>query len=158
MSPKHPERRKLVFRTLLEAQQECTELFASGYSCTGNWTLGQMCHHLRITQDASLDGYPRWMSLFAPVRPVLRWLMLKRLLSGDSPSGIKTAKIFVPPANIADEKELSSYVQSIERFRSYQGKLHTHPGFGRFSHSEFGQFHACHAAHHLSFLLPKATE
>ena len=84
--------------------------------------------------------------------------MLKRLLSGNSPSGIKTAKIFVPPADIDDEEGLSLYLESIERFQDYQGALHTHPGFGRLRHSEFEQFHACHAAHHLSFLHPKTTD
>ncbi|MEL6104906.1 MAG: DUF1569 domain-containing protein, partial [Planctomycetota bacterium] len=39
----------------------------TGYQMHGNWTLAQVCRHLRLTQDASIDGYPGWMSLFMPL-------------------------------------------------------------------------------------------
>jgi hypothetical protein len=94
------------------------------------------------------------MSLFAPVRPLLRWLLLPRLLRGDSPAGIKTGAIFVPPADVYDAEEVKAYSESVARFQRHQGKLHPHPGFGRFEHLAFEQFHAAHAAHHLGFLNP----
>ena len=124
----------------------------------GNWSLGQACRHLRLTYDASIKGYPKWMSLFAPARPLMRWLLLPRLLRGDSPAGIRTVAIFVPPADLDDAAEVIAYSESVERFQRHDGYLHPHPGFGKMDHSAFEQFHAAHAAHHLGFLTPNRRE
>jgi len=151
-------RREIRLETLLEAKAESRKLLEAGYVRNGNWTLGQACQHLRVTIDASMDGYPRWMSLAAPIRPLLRWLLLPKLMRGDSLAGLKTAKIFVPPDNLNDKTEVDAFAQCIERFSNHQGKLYPHPGFGRFDHQTFGKFHAAHAAHHFSFLSYAATQ
>ena len=148
------ERRKILFADLLQAKEECERLAAAGYTRVGNWSLGQICHHLRVAQDASVEGYPTWMLISLPLRPVLRWFMLDKLLRGDSPAGIRTAGIFVPPESSDEKVELEKFAASIERFRNHSGSLHSHPGFGRFTHEEFERFHAAHASHHLGFLLP----
>ena len=151
-------RRRLQFAHLGDSVAECQELLKSGYTRAGNWSLGQACRHLRLTYDASIDGYPTWMSLFAPVRPLMRRLLLPRLLRGDSPAGISTVSIFVPPADLIDTEEVLAYSASIERFQRHDGHLHPHPGFGRLEHSAFEQFHAAHAAHHLGFLTQNRSE
>lgn len=119
----------------------------------GNWTLGQICHHLRGTIEANLKGYPNWMVLLGyPLRPFLRRFMLPRLLSGNSPTGVKTARMFVPPSDLDDCNEVKEFTQCVSQFLAHRGQLYAHPGFGRMSCQEFNKFHAAHAAHHLSFL------
>ena len=88
--------RELRFGDLLEAKEEARALLERGYTCRGNWTLGQICRHLCLVQDPSIDGYPAWMSLFAFLRPAMRRFLLPRLMSGDSPKGIRTSRAFVP--------------------------------------------------------------
>ncbi|NNJ27324.1 DUF1569 domain-containing protein [Alienimonas chondri] len=146
-------RRALQFDRLDDCVAECRSLLRTGYLQNGNWTLAQICRHLRLTIEANLRGYPAWMTVLGfPLRPVLRRWMLPRLLAGDSPSGVKTAGMFVPDSALNDADEVDALSRCVEQFLAHSGDLHAHPGFGRMTHEEFGRFHAAHAAHHLSFL------
>ncbi|PQO26563.1 DUF1569 domain-containing protein [Blastopirellula marina] len=152
-------RRQLELPRLDDAIAECERLLNSGYTQSGNWTLAQICRHLRLTIESNLEGYPVWMTTLGyPLRPLLRWLMLPKLLSGNSPSGIRTAGMFVPPDDLDDAVEVERLKQSVARFMESTLPLHPHPGFGAMSHEEFNRFHAAHAAHHLSFLQPQTKE
>lgn len=152
-------RTDLRLNSLDEVIPECERLLKSGYEMTGRWTLGQMCNHVRLTMEANMNGYPRWMTtLGLPLRPFLRKLALPRLMDGRSIKGVKTAGMFVPPSGLDDSEEVRKLEACIEDFSRSASPLHAHPGFGRMSHDEFGRFHAAHAAHHLSFLtLPVST-
>jgi hypothetical protein len=100
-----------------------------------------------------MKGYPTWMTVLGyPLRPFLRKLMLPRLLSGNSPTGIRTAPMFVPQSDVDDTFEVTAFSQCVTDFLNDDGPLHPHPGFGKMSREEFNSFHAAHAAHHLSFL------
>ncbi|MEO1616085.1 MAG: DUF1569 domain-containing protein [Planctomycetota bacterium] len=148
------ELRKLRFDDLNQAVKDAQSLLASGYRRHGNWSLGQICRHLILVQDLSVDGYPRWMSFFAFLRPVMRRLLLPKLLRGDSPRGIRTASMFVPPADASDFAEVDAFAQSVVRFQEHKGDYAPHPAFGRRTRQEIEEIHASHAAHHLRFLEP----
>jgi hypothetical protein len=111
-----------------------------------------MCRHLRLVQDCAIDGYPRWMSLFAPLRPIVRRMLLERVLTGDSPVGLRTAPPFVPKGDPADAVEVERLSESVSRLLSYEGEFRPHPGFGRLDHDRMLELFAAHAAHHLRFL------
>jgi len=67
--------RTLNFDDLQAAVHDAETLLSAGYERRGNWSLGQICQHLMLVQDPSVDGYPKWMSLFAFLRPLMRrWL------------------------------------------------------------------------------------
>lgn len=152
-------RRNLKLDNLDDCVSECQRLLHTGYVRNGNWTLAQICAHLRLTIEANLNGYPTWMTVLGfPLRPLLRRFMLPRLLAGNSPSGVKTAGMFVPPAELDDAVEVDQFAQCVERFQSHSGELHPHPGFGRMDLQQFAAFHAAHAAHHLSFLATAERE
>ena len=89
-----------------------------------------------------------------PIRPILRAFMLPKLLSGESPNGIPTAGIFVPPDDVVDKDEVDKFKHCIANFDATNDAMHCHPGFGKMTNEEFNRFHAAHAAHHLSFLHP----
>lgn len=146
-------RRNLIFDGLAEALQECRDLLDSGYHRHGNWSLGQICRHIRLTMEANMDGYPRWMTILGfPLRPFIRRFGLPGLLAGKSPKGLPTAGMFMPPKDTEDDDEVEALARCIETFLSGQGKLHAHPGFGSMSREQFEHFHAAHLGHHLGFL------
>ena len=144
--------RTVRFQTLDQAVAEARSLLQSGYRQRGKWSLGQVCRHLCLVQDPSIDGYPAWMSLFAFLRPLMRRLLLGRILQGNSPRGIPTSPVFVPPANLDDAMEVEAFAASVARFQDHQGSFHPHPGFGRLDRKKLEEVHAAHAAHHLRFL------
>ncbi|MFI4873708.1 MAG: DUF1569 domain-containing protein [Blastopirellula sp. JB062] len=144
--------RSLKFDSLDAAVDEAHSLLAAGYERQGNWSLGQICRHLTLVQDPSVDGYPRWMSLFAFLRPAMRTWLLPKLLSEDSPRGIRTASIFQPPVELADADEVDRFAQSVARLHAYPGQYAPHPAFGRLPREQILEIHAAHAAHHLRFL------
>lgn len=148
-------RRPLTFDNLDLALAECHSLLESGYTKSGNWSLAQISCHLRRTIEKNREGYPWWMaSAGYPLRPILRWLLLPKLLRGESPSGVKTAGIFVPGEDLDDASEVERLRQCVVDFLASDEPLYPHPGFGSMSKQQFNHFHAAHAAHHLSFLHP----
>lgn len=146
--------RELHFDELNAAVEEARSLLNSGYSRSGKWSLGQICRHLRLVQDPCVDGYPKWMSLFAFLRPLMRRFLLPKLLGGDSPRGIRTASTFMPPTDLDDAAEIEAFAASVLRFHEHQGDYAPHPGFGRMSRDRIEEIHSAHAAHHLRFLSP----
>lgn len=152
------KRRKLNFEKLEQAVAECHRLLDSGYQKAGKWSLADACEHIRLTIESNMQGYPWWMSLAAPIRPIMRAMMLPRLLRGDSPAGLPTAGMFVPSGNATDRDEVEAFEKCVDSFRRYDGKLYPHPGFGSMSKDQFEHFHASHMAHHLGFLLPGQIE
>jgi hypothetical protein len=155
VAQREASRRELRLDGLDDALSECARLLEVGYRQTGNWTLGQMCQHLRLTIEANMHGYPTWMNIVGlPLRPMLRAFALPRLLAGNSIGGIRTAGMFVPPADLDDRTEVRRLEACVGEFEKHADPLQPHPGFGRMTHEEFDRFHAAHAAHHLSFLIP----
>ena len=103
-----------------------------------------------------MNGYPPWMVIFGyPLRPFLRVFVLPKLLTGQSPKGIPTARIFVPSQELDDSNECEQFKSCILTFQASTSAMHPHPGFGKLTKAEFSHFHAAHAAHHLSFLHPR---
>jgi hypothetical protein len=149
------ELRELRFADLDSAVEEARSLLTAGYTRRGNWSLGQICRHLYLVQDPSTTGYPIWMSLFAPLRPIMRSILLPRILRGDSPKGIPTSPMFSPSNVDDDAAEVAAFAASVARFQAHQGSYYPHPGFGRLDRQALEELHAAHAAHHLRFLDPQ---
>lgn len=156
MTPPPDSDRPRTFDTLDDAVASCRVLLQTGYERTGNWTLAQACRHLRLTIEANMHGYPAWMTIAGlPLRPLLRAFVLPRVLAGRSVRGVRTAGMFVPPDGLDDEHEVERLEECVAAFERHTSSLHAHPGFGRMAKDRFGQLHAAHAAHHLSFLVPR---
>lgn len=150
--------RELKFDRLEDAVVEVQSLLQSGYTQRGKWNLAQICRHLYLVQDPGVDGYPKWMMLFAPLWPVMRWTLLPRLLKGDSPQGIPTTPIFVPAGDLDDASEAARFAESVARFKKHQGPYARHPGFGRLDARTLETVYTTHAAHHLRFLEPNEND
>lgn len=149
------ERRQLKFDTLADVVLDTETLLSRGYDRRGEWSLGQICQHLMLVQDPSVDGYPKWMSLFSFLRPAMRRWLLPKLLSDDSPRGIRTASAFMPPADTDDAVEVANFRNSVAKLLQHKGDYAPHPAFGRMPRERILQIHCSHAAHHLRFLIPR---
>lgn len=146
--------RELQFHRLEDAVAEVESLLQTGYTQRGKWNLAQVCRHLTLVQDPGVDGYPLWLSLFAPLRPLMRRILLPRLLKGDSPQGIPTSPIFVPSGDLDDAREAEKFAASVTRYKAHPGPYAPHPGFGRLDPETLEKVYTTHAAHHLRFLEP----
>lgn len=144
--------RTLRYASLDSAVDDARALMDSGYERQGDWSLAQICRHLCLVQNPSIDGYPGWMSLFAFLRPAMRRWLLPKLLSGDSPRGIRTSSIFLPPTDLDDATEVEAFARSVARLKAYVGEFAPHPAFGRMPREKILEIHTLHAAHHLRFL------
>ena len=94
------------------------------------------------------------MSLFVFLRPAMRRWLLPKLLSNDSPRGIRTASAFMPPADTDDAAETTKFRESVAKLQQHEGDYAPHPAFGRMSREQILEIHCLHAAHHLRFLIP----
>jgi hypothetical protein len=68
---------------------------------------------------------------------------------------LKTVPQFQPDDSPDLKQEITEYVALIRQVMADDAPLlPDHPVFGRTAKSEWRQFHAWHAAHHFSFLIP----
>jgi len=89
------------------------------------------------------------------LRPAMRRWLLPKLLSGDSPRGIRTASTFMPPGDLDDTAEVEAFSQNVAKLKAHVGEFTPHPAFGQQSREWILAIHTAHAAHHLRFLSPR---
>ena len=147
-------RRRLAFSRLVEVMPDVERLLA-GHATVGQWTLGQICNHLatgiRITTDAFPAKAPWVVRRTAGV--VLGRLLLWR---GWIPPGLPVPASILNPGPALDAGcEAESLRLEIERFLSFSAPFDEHPLFGPMTPAQWERFHCIHAAHHLSFVLPR---
>ena len=153
-------RRDLRFETLDDARRDVRHLAAVGYDKAGNWSLGQACYHLAIWVRYPLDGFPplpAWQRPLAwAIRNTVAPAYTRRVIaSGKVPTGIPAPLGTVPPATVSDAEGVAQYETQLDRLRDFQGVPHRSPLLGALSNAELKSLSCVHAAHHLSFLVPK---
>ena len=153
-------RRELTFATLDDAAKDAENLLARGYDRAGNWDLAQCCRHLSEWMRFPLDGYPK---VPLPLKPVM-WLMkvtlgkkmlLKILTTGKFDTGGQTLKQTIPAPGGDEPAAVAQLRVVVERFAKHDGPFHPSPLFGPMTRDEWTRLNLAHAAHHLSFLVPK---
>src|SRR5581483_7303329 len=147
-------RRELTFASLDEVTPDVERLLA-GHVTLGNWSLGQICHHLAMALRMSMDGVPvkaSWL-VRRTFGAVARRLLLR---GGRMPKGIRVPEVYLPKPGLDAACEGEALQAALERFRSHAGPLHEHPLLGPLSRDQWERFHCIHCAHHLNFALPAA--
>ena len=158
-----PTRRELRFDTLDDARRDVRHLTAVGYDRAGNWSLGQACCHLAIWVRYPIEGFPALPLWQRPLAWVLRNTVApaytrRVMASGRVPCGIPAPLGTVSPAATADAEGVTQYEAQLDRLRDYLGTPHRSPLLGQLSNAELKTLSCVHAAHHLSFLVPKHAE
>lgn len=151
-TPDAPARRPLSFSGLDEILPDVDRLLA-GHVAVGNWTLGQNCDHLATTFRYSVEGFPFQLPwavrrLVGPL--AFRWFDR----SGRLPAGVKAPAPLAPRPAVDDREGAESLRAAIALYRE-RGPIREHPIMGPFTPAKWERIHAIHAAHHLSFLLPR---
>jgi hypothetical protein len=153
-------RRTLKFESLQDAVKDAERLLIGGYDKAGQWDYGQVLGHLTRWLSYPLDGFPplpMWLRpIFFVVRTTMAKKMLKKVLeSSVMPAGSKTAPQSVPEVGIDPKRAFADYKAAVIRWQDHAGEFLPSPLFGAMSRDEAAMLHTVHAAHHLSFLLPK---
>lgn len=151
--------RELQFETLADAAAEAQRLLL-GYESTGNWTLAQVCGHCQNWLTYPMDGFPKpnmfmggmlWMMKVT----VGKGMMRKAIETGKMRAGGPTMPASIPSSDADDKAAVDDFVSTVQRFESFQGKLHPSPLFGENDKDTTTKLHLVHCAHHFSFLKPK---
>jgi hypothetical protein len=155
-----PTRRELRFNTLDAAIADAELLLSHGYERAGNWSLGQATGHLANWLTYQLDGFPPLPLFLKPIFWVIRKTsatkMLDKVIADQSmPTNAQTAPTSIPAANVDDRTEVDRYKSAVARWVNHTGPYIPSPLFGDQSKERFLALHLVHAAHHLSFLVPK---
>lgn len=154
------QRRPLRFASLDEVVRDAEGLLANGYEKAGNWDLAQAAGHLAEWMRFPVEGFPKAP---APIRAVF-WVLRKtigrkKLLTyietNSFPAGKPTMPQTVPPPGGDARAAVEKLKQSVERLKGYTGEIVPSPLFGRMTKEEAVGMQLVHAAHHLSFLIPK---
>lgn len=156
------QRRELRFANFDEVIRDAEQLHANGYEKVGNWNLAQTCGHLANWITYPIDGFPPAGCMIGTmlwlIRNTIGKGMKKKILAT---GGFKEQRPTIPdsvPASGGDEAvAVAKLKEAIERFKSHNGPIHPSPIFGAMDKEEMGRLQAIHAAHHLSFLIPKAN-
>lgn len=155
-------RRDLKFARLEDAVGDAGALLARGYEPAGNWDLAQCCHHLAMLMTWAIDGFPP-MSWPRPAAAwVIRWTFARRWLNkvlktGVWPTGTPTDERTLAPPGCTDAQGVSMLRQAVERLLRHRGPFKASPLFGMLDKQTLIDLHRIHAAHHLSFLVPKPS-
>jgi len=154
-------RRPLTFASLDDAVADAENLLAKGYEKCGNWTLGQCCGHVAHWLECGMNGFPKPP---APIRLFL-WIArnsfgpgkLKQMMAGGQmPSGKPTMPESIPPATTDDAAAVARFKETVAKVKRFAGTPVPSPFFGPMDRDTWLRLNCVHAAHHLSFLVPRA--
>ncbi|MDX2037551.1 MAG: DUF1569 domain-containing protein [Isosphaeraceae bacterium] len=150
-----PGRRELQFRTLDEIMPEVDRLMASGYTTLGRWDLARTCNHLSSSMVWAMEGFPVQIPWI--VRMTIGKLIKKQILSsGKMKEGVKIPESMTPQPDLDDRAEAEALRAAIRLFQDNPTKRAPSPIFGVMTNEENDLLQRIHAAHHLSFLIPKS--
>jgi hypothetical protein len=155
-----PQRRPLVFNDLDEVVRDAEALLAGGYEKAGNWDLAQLAGHLAEWLRFPVEGFPKAPAPIRAVFWVIRRLfgrkkLLTYLETKSFPAGKPTFPETVPPTGGDPREAVEKLRRSVERLKGHTGPIVPSPLFGDMTRDEAVRMQLVHAAHHLSFLVPK---
>lgn len=155
-----PARRDLKFGSFDEVIDDIENLRAKGYDKAGKWNLAQICRHLAEWMRFAIDGYPRngcvigsilWLAKITIGKKALR----NAIRTNKMPPGGPTNPSTVSPPESDETAAVDKLKGVIARFRVHTGECHPSPLYGSWTRDECLRLNLVHAAHHLSFLVPK---
>ena len=153
-------RRTLKFESLDDVVRDAEHLLASGYDRAGYWDLGQAASHVAAWMSYGMDGFPKAPWAIRAILGVVRLAVGKKLLrklfaSGVMPTGGPTVPESVPDEGGDPAAAVATLRETVERAKAHAGPLHPSPLYGSLTKDEWVRLNLIHAAHHLSFLVPR---
>jgi hypothetical protein len=154
------ERRQLTFASLDEVAADAENLLARGYDRAGNWDLAQVAGHVAEWLRFPIDGFPKIPLLIRPIMWMMRVTAGKKMLAGILANGFgtggRTMPETVPPSGGDAAAAVAKLKDAVAKWKAHTGGVHPSPLFGPMTKDTALQLQLKHAAHHLSFLVPRA--
>lgn len=152
-------RRQIDFRDFESVKVDVQQLHEKGYEKIGDWDLTQICHHLTMTMDRSMNGFPfqaPWLVRKLIIPFIKKKIYGKRTMK----TGMKAPPdMVVSPGQGEDEiKAVEQFNQMVDQIEQCHNQFATHPFFGQVTDEEWRQFHLIHSSHHLSFVTPRPSQ
>ena len=153
-------RRDLSFDRLDDVLADVDHLVQAGYDRAGAWSLGQIADHLARPIETTMNEVYRvdlpwimtnWLSRNTVMR-LSKWDLFRRR---KIPSGLPAPKAFVTTPDVDEQQAVTRLRQAVRDLQAYDGPWPFHPLFGPLTAEQWREFHVIHAAHHLSFLVPR---
>lgn len=149
-------RRQVRYQSMDELLADAEHMAAGNSRTVGNWTLGQILHHIAIAINMGTEQAP--MMFPAPVRFLARLLMKKRVTEGSLKAGFQVPKRFAsrilpPPTSVPEG--LDALRSAIARWKAIPARC-IHPIFGPLTPTEWEKLELRHAELHMSFVVPES--
>jgi Protein of unknown function (DUF1569) len=160
MQDKRP-RRQLEFNNLDEVVIDAENLLAKGYAKAGNWDLAQVSRHVAAWMRFAIDGYPKMGCVMGQMMWLMRHTMGRRILRSILREGRMKEQIPTVPTTVSqpgsdESSAVADLKDAVDRFGKHVGEYHPSSFFGRWTREECLKLNLVHAAHHLSYLIPKS--
>jgi hypothetical protein len=151
-------RRDLKFNSLSQVMPEVDRLL-QGYVRGRNWTLGQVCQHLALSLERTVEGW-RGSAPWLVRKTIGPWIGAWILSSGKMPEGSKFRPEWglEPGSGLDDRAEAEALRGALHYYAGRSDPFPAHPVFGPLSRLKWDRLHCIHCAHHLSFLLPAGLD
>lgn len=153
------KRRELDLRSGEEVIQEIERLRNAGYVRCGTWNLSQVCEHLDKTMQLGMQGGD--FRLPKILRATLgKWFFRRALSKRKLPSGLPSHKSLMPGGNeiVDSEPTIDACIATLRKASDFKGPIKNYPLLDHVEPSLWREMMWIHAAHHLSFLLPKSAQ
>jgi hypothetical protein len=151
-----PCRRQLDFKNWQELLADVEQLRGAGYDRLGNWDLSQIVDHVGEglrTATRGNDHQAGWI-----IRKLLGPLILKRILrTRRMKAGIKVPPWWLPGPTHDESAAVNQFHADIAAFDALTTAPYPHPFFGPLTKQQWNDLVLIHAAHHLSFLVPRSS-
>ncbi len=147
-------RRQLDFESWQQALADVDRLRRAGYDRAGNWDLSQIVDHVGEGLRTAMRGNHHrgpWI-----VRKFIGPMILQRILrQRRMKAGIKVPKWWLPGPTHDESAAVDQFRSEISAFQDTTTEPFPHPFFGALTKQQWNDLVLIHAAHHLSFLVPR---
>jgi Protein of unknown function (DUF1569) len=147
-------RRRLDFMTWPDVLADVEHLHRAHYDRLGNWDLSQTLEHLGVGLQTALRGTEHqgpWI-----IRKFIGPLILKRIVQQRRMrAGIKVPPWWLPGPSHDESAALGQFRADVTAFQQLSTRPFPHPYFGPLTKKQWQDLALIHAAHHLSFLIPR---
>jgi hypothetical protein len=147
-------RRQLDFKTWPDVLADIDHLRQAHYDRLGNWDLSQTLQHVGEGLRAALHGIEHqgpWI-----VRKLIGPMIFKRIVRDRRmKTGIKVPQWWLPGPSHDESAAVDQFRSQVTAFEQTSTPLHPHPFFGPLTKKQWEDLVLIHAAHHLSFLIPR---
>jgi len=149
-------RRHLDFQTWPDLLADIDHLRQAHYDRAGNWDLSQILDHVGEGLRTALHGIDHQAAWI--IRRFIGPLILKRILSQRRmKTGIKVPQWWLPGPSHDESAAVDQFRAQVSAFQGMTSTPFPHPFFGPLTKQQWNDLVLVHAAHHLSFLIPRPT-